>query len=192
MRKLLLILPLALIYCMSCSKVKNLTQIEEDFSPYSQDVNTGDFIDSAAIMSAYGGHLPPSGITVPFPPVAVPTNYQQILTQYNTSADKVNSVTLKSTTLSVTQPVGAPLNFAKAVSIYLSAAGLPTIRLAHKDPFPTGQNSVSLDDTSANIKQYFLKDTMYVQITATFDSIPPKNTVVNATTIFHLSANPLN
>ena len=190
MKKLLLIVPLALIWCMSCSKVKNLTQIEQDFSPYSQDVNTGDFIDSAAIVAA--GGIPPGGFTYPFPAVAVPTNYKQILSQYYTSSDKVNSVTLKSTVLSVTQPAGAPLNFAKAVSIYLSAAGLPTIRLAHKSPFPKGQNTIYLDDTTANIKQYFLRDTMFVSITATFDSIPPKNTIVNATTIFHLSANPLN
>ncbi|MGN6568507.1 MAG: hypothetical protein ACTHJ0_11170 [Flavipsychrobacter sp.] len=177
---------------MSCSKVKNLTQIEQDFSPYSQDVNIGDNVDSAAIMASLGGHIPPGGVTIPFPAVPVPTNYQEILKQYNTSADKVNSVTIKSSVLSVTQPHGSPLNFAKAVSIYLSAPGLPMIRLAHKDPFPKGQNSISLDDTNANIKPYFLKDTMFVQITATLDSIPPKSTIVNATTIFHISANPLN
>jgi len=185
MRKV--IFPLfALVIIMACSKTKQLTQVEVDI-PYTQTLDASKFPDSATFP-----FFPPQGITIDFPTLPLNTNSQQYLQQYNTTVNKINSVTLSSVVLQMTAPAGKNLNFLKSVSFYLASDTLPSIRVAHKINIPKGSTTVSLDDTSADLKPYFLENTIYVHVTATFDSIPPRGTSINTITTFHLSANPLN
>ncbi|MBA3829309.1 MAG: hypothetical protein H0X33_10265 [Taibaiella sp.] len=185
MRKILLVAALA-IFATSCNKIKQLTQIEQDL-PYTQQLDGSLFPDSSNIHT-----LPPGGVTITFPSVPVPTNSKQYLTQYNTSTDKINSVTLKSILLQMTAPAGKNLNFLHSVDVFIAGTSLPKIRVAYNDNIGKNSPTVSLNDTSADLKNYFLQDTIFVQFRATFDSIPPHGTQINTTTTFHLSANPLN
>jgi len=166
-----------------CSK---LTNVEVDI-PFSQTLDGSQYPDSAHYPAGLGGNY-----IINFPTVAVNTNSQQTLQNYNTTADKINSVTLKSVVLQMTAPAGRYMNFLKNISISISADTLANIRIAHKDNIPLGQTTITLDDTTASMKPYFLQNKFYVNITATLDSIPPSGTNITSNIIFHLSANPLN
>lgn len=185
MRKALLLLFVPVLI-IACNKTKQLTEVNVDL-PYTLELDAGKFPDSAHYAS-----LPPGGLKVDFPTLPLTPNAQSYLDQYNTTANKINSVTLKSLVLQMTSPPGRNLDFLKRVTVSLSADTLATIRVAHLENIPKGQTSISLNDTSADLKPYFLQPVIYVQISATFDSIPPSGTHINAITTFHLSANPLN
>lgn len=186
MKKALLPLMALVFIVLSCSKVKQLTQVEVDI-PYTQTLDASKFPDKTHYPV-----LPFGGIRIDFPTIPVTTNSQQYLDQNNTTVNKINSVTLKSVLLQLTAPQGKYLDFLKSVSLSISSDTLAMIRIAHKENIPKGQTSIYLDDTAANLTKYFLEKTIYVNITATFDSIPPPGTAINTITTFHLSANPLN
>lgn len=179
----LLFLPVLII---GCDKTKQLTNVEVDL-PYTQSLDASKFPDSSSFPI-----LPPGGIKIDLPAIPLQPHAQQYLDQYNTTVNKINSVTLKSMVLQMTSPPGRNLNFLKRVSVSISSDTLPSIRVAHKENIPKGQTSVALDDTTADLKRYFLENTIYIQVSATFDSIPPRGTKIDAITTFHLSANPLN
>lgn len=171
---------------MSCSKVKNLTNIGADI-PYNQTLVT-----PANIYDTTGGRqLPPGGLAVTFPQLAVPTSSQNYISQYNTSTDKIVSVSLKAATMNISAPANGNFNFLDSIAVYVSATGLPKVLLATKGNIPNNVSNIALDASNVDLKPYFLKDTMYLQTNAVFDSIPPSNTNINIDNTVHIVYNPL-
>ena len=172
------------VVLFGCSKLKSLTNIEVDI-PYNMQTDPYDIVDSSV-------HLPGGGQYFSLPSFAIPTNSKQYLSQYNTSTDKINSVKLSNLSMNIIQPTNGNFNFIKKVEVYISANGLPKIQVAANENIGLNVNSVTLTDTTADLKSYFLADTMYLQINAFFTSPPAPHTQINVNATMHLSANPLN
>ena len=185
MRKVHILIFLTLFGIITgCSKLQSLTNIEVDI-PYNMQTDPYDIVDSAM-------HIPGNGQYFSLPSFPIATSSKQFLTQYNTSTAKINSVKLTNLSMNIIQPTNGNFNFIKKVEVYISAAGLPKILVATNENIGTNVNAVTLTDTSADLKNYFLADTMYLQANAFFTAPPAPHTQINVNATMHLSANPLN
>jgi len=185
MRKVYILIFLTLFGIITgCSKLQSLTNIEVDI-PYNMQTDPYNIVDSTI-------HIPGGGQYFVLPSFPITTNSKQFLTQYNTSTAKINSVKLTNLSMNIIQPTNGNFNFIKKVEVYIYATGLPKIKVAANEDIGTNINSVTLTDTSADLKSYFLSDTMYLQMSAYFTEPPAPHTQINVNATMHLSANPLN
>jgi hypothetical protein len=176
-----------LLFAMGCAKLKSLTNININLPAYEGDINIPAIYDTTRVP------FPTSGIYLTLPQQAVPTMSQQYISQYNTTSDKITSISISSATLQMVNPSGANFNYLDSISVYLSAPNLPTILLATKMSVPKGQNILNLDvPVDSSLKSYFLKDTIYLQAKAGFNNVPPASSDIKSKITFHMVANPLN
>ena len=171
---------------ISCNKVKQLANINVDI-PYTVQVTVPQVDGDPA-----GLPLPPGGINLPFPAVAMQTNSQQYLAQYHTSASKIVDVALKSMSLDILSPPGQNFDFLDNVQIYISTRTLPEVLVASANNIPNGQTTIDLATVSSvNLKDYFVQDTIIFRMSAHVNAIPASGTELQISSTFHLLANPL-
>lgn len=184
MKKILtLSLALLAVTFTDCKKIKELAEINQDF-PYNEEVEI-------PFGSSTGTPLP-VGMPVSLPPYSFATNYESFLNQYNTSSSKVIHVKLKSLSMRVTYPATQNMDFLDTVRVYVSGTGLPEKLAAYKYPVPKGVQFLDLDIIDQNIKEYFLRDSMFVRLTGFANALPAANTKMDLAVKFNLRANPLN
>lgn len=168
---------------MACNNLKRLVNINFNI-PYNQQINVPPIAPDV---------FPQGGMSITLPAFAIATNSQHYIDSFHTSSDKILRVNLS--TLSMTQTGSADVNnfnFLDSISVYVYGQTMPRQLIAYKYDIPKGLNSLSLDTVSnTNLKQYFLLDTMYIQIAAHYNTAPIGNTVLDIHSIFHLLANPL-
>jgi hypothetical protein len=171
---------LAVMVLFGCDKAKDLATIEQDIT-YQESLDI------------------PFGLSVPLQVnmdtsinYAFATNYQSYLNTYHTSSDKVISTKMKKLSMRITTPANQNFDFLDTVRLYVYAPGLPEVLAAYKTPVPKGTQLVDLDVIDVDLKQYFLKDSMYVRLNGFVNTLPQPNTNVNLSTTFRLKANPLN
>jgi len=182
MKKRLLIIAAAAFTFSGC--IKNLTNINKEID-YSQEF-------SFSGVPGGGTTLPPGGVRANFPIFAFATNAQQYIDQYKTSSDKITSLKLAKCNLTMSLPANGNFDYVDSIQIYLSATGLNEKLAAYKYDIPKGQNTISLDKSTDEFKEYFLKDSMYVRVSAHFVAVPDSNSKINMETGFNMIANPLN
>jgi hypothetical protein len=106
-----------------------------------------------------------------------------------TRADLVERINLKELTLTVKTPEGGTLSFLKSVDIYATAEGLEEVRVAYKDQVPDNVgNTLSLDVTGVELKEYFKKNKYSLRITVTSDEAVTQDYGVNAHGVFFVDA----
>jgi hypothetical protein len=171
------------ILAAACTKLSQFTNINVNI-PYSQQISVPKAADTITI-------LPPGGFSVVFPAYAVATNSQQYIDSFKTSTSEILRVNLS--TLSMKIAGGSSnLDFLDSVQVYISGQSLPQQLVAYNYSISKGIDSLILDTVSnINLKQYFLLDTMYIQLKTHFNTIPAGNTQFNVNAMFHLLANPL-
>ncbi len=186
MKKLLTYALVFLAASSGCKKVESLANISVNI-PYSQQVEVPrvDGYD-------YGTPIPFGGVNLPFPAIPVVTNAKDYLVQYHTNANKVVSVSLKSLTLDIVSPASENFDFLDNVQLYLSAPGLPEQLLAYQNAIPKGATTVAVTTAGDfNLKEYFLKDTMYIRASMHINAVPHPGTQMKISSVFNLVANPL-
>lgn len=164
--------------------IKNLTNINKEID-YSQDFSVDGIPDGTTT-------LPQGGITASFPTISFATNAQDYIKQYNTSSDKIVSVKLAKFNLTMLQPANGNFDYVDTVRIYLGATGMSEKLAAYKYGIAKGQNTISLDKSSDEFKEYFLQDSMSIRISAHFIAVPDSNSKIHMETGFNMVANPLN
>ncbi len=122
---------------------------------------------------------------------ALATNYQSYLDQYNTSSSKVTSVKMTKLSMRVTVPQSQNFDFIDSVSVFVYANDLNNILAAKKMPFPKGSRFVEFDVIDQDLKQYFLRDSLFVRVHGHLNSLPGAGTKLDLSTTFNLKANPL-
>jgi len=184
MKKRAYICASAVALAIGCNKIKSLTNINVDV-PFNESLTIPALADTSIT-------IPPKGYPLSLPKISVATNSQQYISQNNTSSDKVNSVTLKSLTMQVTNPVNGNFNFLDTIKIFISADSLPEQLLAYDYNVPRNKNQITLTSANIDIKTYFLKPTMSLRVYTNLDSVLKKSEEVNINADFNLAANPLN
>ncbi len=175
------------IIATGCNKLKQLANITFD-EPISEQVivpSIPGYIQSVA--------LPPGGLELPFPAMAVATNSQQYLSQYGSATNLVTSVDLKSLQLQIMQPSAGNFDFLDSVYVFISTKTQPEALIAYEVNIPKGATTLDLyTNTDVNLKNYYTADTIYMRLQAHINATPLAGEVLNIPAVFHVIANPLN
>jgi hypothetical protein len=187
MQKALFLATIAILsICMSCNKVRQLTNINVNI-PYNYQ-QTIPSIPGDTVTTI----LPTGGIPLPFPKVGIATNSQQYIAEYGTATNLVINVYLKSLAIQIQTPPGQNFNFLDYMDVYISSKTQPEVLIASQHAVAKGQSTLTLvPDTTINLKSYFLEDTIYFRLSAHINAIPPAGEELNIATVLHLLANPL-
>ena len=175
----------------ACSKNDSLQQLADITFRYTyqQDVNANLPLVSNPSDTAIPSPVPIDNYSLPSYNFA--TNISQIASNYNTSPEKLISVTVDSILMGITAPPNLKLDFVKNMKLYISAKGQPEVLAAEKTSVPAGLRSLALDVSSGELKPYFQQDTVRLRIVASLTGIPPSATKINLKNIIKVVANPL-
>lgn len=185
MKRLVLSTVSAALMLMGCSKIKRLADINVDI-PYETELSV------PAVDGNPETQLPVS-LPLSFPATGVETNSKENLSKYGTATNLVTTVYLKSLSLQIKSPAGKTFNFLDNVQVYISAEGLPEQLVAYQYNIPKGRSVLDLaTNTDVNLKEYYLKDIIYLRMITTINAIPPTGVVLGVNSVFHMVANPLN
>lgn len=183
MKKWILLSALGLL-TLSCGKIKeklqDITTINKDIK-YNETAEIPEAIDNIVI-------IPPGGISLSMPKFGFPTNSAQLLADFNTTTDLVDDVTIKEVSLKIQAPPSQNFDFVDTIKVYLSSANAPEQLAAYKYGIPKGQNSITLDRTDLNIKDYFLSDSIFYRLHGHYIDKPAKGTQFNLNSVFRLTA----
>ncbi len=187
MKKLILLCTLAAFSLLpACSKIKQLANINVDL-PFSQQMQV------PAVQGYTEGMQLPMGVTIPFPAIPVATNSKDFIATYNTAANMIVDVDLKSLNFQITAPATQNFDFMDTVQLYISSKSQPEVLVAYKYGVPKSTQSIDFYTiTSVNLKNYFVEDTMYFRISAHVNAIPASGTNLKLSSVLHVLANPLN
>lgn len=119
----------------------------------------------------------------------VTTNAEQQFEVNDTRKDLIESIKLKQLTLTITSPGGQTFAFLKSVDVYISANGLPEVRVARKENIADNvgaQFDLDLDDVE--LEEYVKADAFKLKVSSTTDQITTSNTEVNIYSKFFVDA----
>ena len=164
---------LATLFFSSCETLDQFTQFDV---PYSTT------FDIPA--------TPVAGINLPVLSIASPpitTNIEQKLQGYNTSTDLIETVTLKSLELTITDPATEDFSFLNQVTLYIDADGLDEKEIASKTNIST-ENKLTFDVTGVNLKDYIIADEFTMRISVEIDETTTVKYEVKADMVFNIDA----
>lgn len=183
--KRLVVVALAIVSlsALSCKKLKSLADVK--FSvPYSQSVDVPGLPGNPPVP-------PATGLRASIPTIPVATMSEENIKKYNTSSELIKSVVFTQLKLEVTKPDFQTLDMVDSLWLYVSAAGLPEMLASHAYNIPKGIRVLDLQTNDANIKEYFLKDTMFFRVEGHFNAAPDSASVFIFSSAFDVVANPL-
>ncbi len=185
MKKSLLLFAAALLSLTACKKDALTSLADITFTKsYTEDIDVpGGIADTNVTVLGGSQDLPFS--------FSLATGIQQLVSQYNTSTDKLVSVKVDSVSFTAIAPVGQNLDFLNSVELRLNANGLTETTIARKSVFPKGQTTVQLDVLDVNLKDFFLKDSLTVRVVANVNALPANGTKLRFGNKYAITANPL-
>jgi hypothetical protein len=155
-KQLMLLAAVALLTLGSATSCKKVNEATEFDINYSTDVT-----------------VPSGSVTVntpvDFTTPEIPTESSNQFASNKTSKDLIDEITF--TKFQVTSQTGN-LDFLKAVSVYIKAAGLSDLLIASKSNIPAGSTTVLLDPNGANIKEHIFKDKIQFRMQVTVGTAP--------------------
>ena len=186
MKKIVFCIIAMAVLFTACQKIKNLANINFNI-PFSQSVTVLGIADYP-----YGVLLPGGGLSLPFPPITVATNAQQIFDQYHASSKNLIEADLNNLDLQITAPAGQYFDFVDSIQVFISTETLPEVLVAYLYNVPKGQNKINLVTVPGlNLKSYAVQDSVTLRLNAHVNAIPASGTNILTEGAFHVVANPL-
>lgn len=162
----------------SCNKAKYLADVDLNVDlPYSKQFST---------PAVDPNSFPKNGMAISFPAQSYETNSADVLASHSLTAHKIDRVDLKSFTNKISK--SQDFDFVDSIKIYLSADDLPEILIASQNSIPNDSKSLTFECTDINLKEYFLKNKVYIRMLGYLNA-PPKATTYTNNFAFALSAN---
>lgn len=126
-------------------------------------------------------------------PMDVTTNSEDEFRNNNTRAEFVKDVTLKSLTLTISDPPGENFSFLKSVYIYVSMPdGSDEIQLAYREDIPdTIGNTIELYSKNEKLDKYIKASSFKIRTKTVFDKSYTKEMTVRADMKFKVVADPI-
>jgi len=167
-KNIALYLVLACATMLSCKKLKELTTF---YITYSADVT---------IPKSTALDLP---INVATPDI--PTNSESEFSANNTRKDLIDEIKLREAKLFVVSPNDGDFSFLKSVTVYISAANQPEIKIASRDNIPDDVgNELVLEVVDVDLQSYIKSDKYKVRVKAVTDKLTSQDYNVNIKTEF--------
>ncbi|MCB0508087.1 MAG: hypothetical protein R2739_00230 [Chitinophagales bacterium] len=178
MRKVFSVLTIFLLFGFSgCKLIDKLTQFNIS---YSTDFS----IPATSIIS----------LPIPIPDIVQPadisTNTTQTFENNNTHADLLEKVALKKLKLTITNPSSRKFDFLKSAYVYISADGLPEVKVAYIEEIDdaTVGNSIELTPEDQDLQEYLKKDKITIRVEATADKTTNSETDIKVDATFFVDA----
>lgn len=115
-------------------------------------------------------------------------DFTQDFANQGVGKNDVDSVRLKSLTLSIDAPADGNFDFLQSISFAIEADGAAKADLAHLDAVPKGKNALTLDIPSTELKPYVVAPSMTITGTAK-GSLPDQETTISAAAVFDVDVN---
>lgn len=157
----------------SCKLIDKLTKFDVDYS-------TSYTIPASPIPGILGDIFTPD----------ITTNSSQVFTNNNTKSDLLEEVLLKKLKLTITSPSGKKFDFLKSADVFVSADGLPELKVASISEIDdaTVGNSIELTPTTQDLKEYIKKSTIRIRVMNTTDKIVTEDININIDATFAVDA----
>lgn len=181
--KRIIVVATAVLALSACTrKLEDIIQVK--FSvPHTKQVNVQGLPGNPPI--------PPQGLTTSIPAIGVETKSEQYIKEYNTSSELVTEAKLSELKLAIDAPASQTFDMVDSLWLFVSASGLPEIQAAHYFNIPKGLRTLDMTTSDVNLKDYFLRDSMYFRLQGHFYNAPDSATVFTITTKFDAVAKPL-
>ncbi len=111
--------------------------------------------------------------------VAMDLTQAQELRNQGVEPGDISEVTFRELTLTVTSPPNGDLSFIDELEFWVSAPGLPRVRVASQSSFPDGAPSVSMILDDQDLTEYVVSESMTIETEITA-SRPQQRTTVDA------------
>jgi hypothetical protein len=181
MRHLLLLSAITVVFS-NCQKTKDNLYVNTD-TTYNQEFVLPQ-VDPA-------NPIPPEGIWVYYPKMAVATNSQALMEQYDTHASDISDVNPIIAALYTVSPYGMCFDYVDSIQLYVSTKQHGEVLAADKYGVQKNIRKIDLNpNNAANLKNYFLSDTMYYRIRAHVVSQPCKD-LLRLTSTYQIFASPI-
>lgn len=165
-------LSLILLALAGCEKLDKLTQFEMPFDT------------SVDIPSTIGINLPFNIITP-----NITTNSESTFESNNTNKDLIEKVVLKSMALIVEKPNGEDFSFLKSIKITIKADNLGDKIIAWNNDVPSNTgDSLLLETSPDNLKDYILKDSYKLDVETVTDEILTQDYTIKIHSVFFVDA----
>lgn len=153
----------------------------DDLDKYTKfDLN---FTQEVTIKASTSVKLP---FNLPTPPVS--TNSESAFKTNNTNKDLVEEINLTKLQLKVLSPAGEDFSILKSIEVSISAAGLPTEKVAWLDAVPTGQSTILLDVSSTDLKDYIFADEFTLNVNTVTDEMNTRDYQIEIKSVFNVNA----
>jgi hypothetical protein len=172
MKYIKIIIILSIVSFISCKKVKKLTTF------------TMEYQSTVVIPSSTVINLPFNLFT---PELA--SNSETTFAINDTRKDLIEQIQLKKLDLKISSPSNGNFDFLKSVEIYLIAEGLPNEKIAWKNNIENNSgNTLSLETTSSDLKEYIKKDKFKLQVNTVTDQLVNSDYHIDIFSLFFVDA----
>ena len=153
-----------------------------------EDLLTFQVNDSSSFVVPASGILNTTVLSLPG--ATVNSSSSGTYSANNTSADRVQDVTLDRLALTVTDPAGQTFDFLKSVKIYIATdnSGTNKTLLASLSPVPTGQTTINLTPSGAKLDLYLRSNSYTLYTDVELAQAVRQNTTVRADSRFNVKA----
>jgi hypothetical protein len=171
MKKQIIVFSVILLMISGCKDLDKLTQFNMEFN------------ESVVIPSSSGINLPFNILTPD-----VETNSASTFSTKKTRKDLVDEIKLTKLELTIKSPASEDFSFLKSISVYISAAGLPEVKIASKDIVPENATVLSLDVAGTDLKEYIKADKFSLRLNTVTDELLASDYTINAHSTFFVNA----
>ncbi|MGB1039934.1 MAG: hypothetical protein ACPGVD_03600 [Flavobacteriales bacterium] len=172
MKNLFLIAATALLLVSGCKKGEELTKFDISYSSEFTVPAT------STVSTPYDFYTP-----------EITSDYKEKFEKYRTASDKVESIKLKSLTVSITDPTGSSLKFMKSLEVYIEADGKGEERIAWKMDIPeTVGESMKIELSDTDLKPFIISDQFKMRARATNDEAISVDHKINIEGTFEVDA----
>mgnify|MGYP001224225857 CR=1 FL=1 len=129
--------------------------------------------------------IPVSNLPLTFTTPELKTDIKKRLSDYNSSTDLVDKITLKSLKLNILSPDTGNFNFLKKAKVYLLVNGKPETMVAGIDAVPASKlRTLDLEVSNTNLKDYILNDVFRLSIVGETDEPTNAPLQIEAVAVF--------
>ena len=177
MKKIISLLLAFSVFLGGCKLIDKLTQFNVSYS-------TNFTIPATNVL----------GLPIPIlniiQPDEVTTNSTQTFTNNNTRSDLIEEVLLKKLVLTITSPSAQKFDFLKSADLFISADGLPEIKVASVDNIndATVGNTIEMVPSAQDLKEYLKKSKITIRVAATADKTTDNSITVKVDATFFVDA----
>ncbi len=124
---------------------------------------------------------------IPLPSITTESNHT--FENHNTHKDLIEEIHLKELKVKITDPVNGDFSFLSDIEIYISADGLPEIKIAWLNNIPDSiGNEIILETTGSDLQEYIKTDSFNLRLRVTTDQLITQDYTIDIKSVFEVNA----